>query len=971
MIFNPDQPSNRIKTDDLNYVSQGGKYSYSFSYLGNGAFFLKSKGFLDEKSFKHQFVSGDIARERLKEDFPDLKYHLVWDMSEISGVYLFARHQIVPKMKRANNFGSISIIGATIFAQNYIKLISTSISHIKFFFYRTFEEASINLENTFKELSKELPVSENIFFAPETEAYGRFLEIWQTQKGTMEIGKHCLKYIEKPEWIYSSDDGLFKVTVIVLEGNIVYYRCEGFAKPFHIENTYAILDSIIQELRLNTQDNKFYSVVEVNKIKGVSLLARRRVAELVMQHRAYVYMVFLIPSTLVQFIFKIVKKIGGDNFSHWEISPSIEDTVNKIVLHQRGKFYIKGYDENVFKKEPLVIPKSKSDMIRLIQQQHEELQHIKRYQKEQIQKILSFTGSMTWDESFEPPNIISEEKHPFSSVFNSLSILFTDFKEIIQDTSLKARQLQESEDKYRNLINLASDVIFVYQDSKLKFVNSRVIQALGYSIEEIIGQSMDRFVIPDQAQKLQEYYDKRVKGDNVPWIYESIFLHKDGHPVPVSMSVGLITFEGKPASMVIARDITQKKKTEEELERYRNHLEDIVRKRTEQLQKEVTDRRIAEESDRLKTAFLSNMSHEIRTPMNAIIAFSNFLKENGLTQDQREEYLNYIQSSGQSLLNLINDIIDISKIEARQLNVQIGPCKVASLLEELYQIYEQARKNSGKTNVRLELRIPDNANVVVNSDPYRLKQIISNLIDNSLKFTDTGYIEFGFTIEENDIILYVKDTGIGIPPEKQELIFKRFGRLHSNDRNISGTGLGLAISKNLASLLNGKLWVESKENAGSAFYLKIPNFTPAIEQEAPKISATEQKNNYIWTNKTILIAEDEDLNYKVLQIALVRTGAAIIRAHNGKEAVNMVSENKSIDIVLMDIQMPEMDGYEAMSLIKKAFPQKPIIAQTAFALLEERKKCIDLGFNDYVAKPIQIKELLSKIDVFLRDGQVD
>jgi PAS domain S-box-containing protein len=537
-----------------------------------------------------------------------------------------------------------------------------------------------------------------------------------------------------------------------------------------------------------------------------------------------------------------------------------------------------------------------------------------------------------------------------------------DFEEIIQEKQFHTQKLIESEDKYRNLINLASDVIMVYQDDHVRFLNSRVEQALGYKPEDVIGKSMDEFVAPEEILRLRDYHIRRIQGDEIPWIYESVFLHKDGHRVPVSMSVGIILYENKLAALVIVRDITQKKKTEEELERYRNHLEDIIKQRTIQLQKEISERKVAEESDRLKTAFLSNMSHEIRTPMNAIISFSNFLKEPDIPQKQREEYLDYILSSGQSLLNLINDIIDISKIEAKQLNIAEKHCNVNSLLEELYKLFEETRKSLEKNNISILLSIPDkNVQISLYTDPYRLKQIISNLIDNSLKFTDTGSIDFGYEIINDSIVFFVKDTGIGIPEDKKEYIFKRFGKIETLGKNLSGTGLGLAISKNLSRLLNGELWVESKEGKGSKFYLKLP-FTNSKEFEEKEATTSKNKGNYNWKGKKILIAEDEDLNFKVLQISLRKTNVDIIRAYNGKEALEIIHHSSDIDLILMDIQMPVMDGYDAMTSIKKIEPNLPIIAQTAFALLEEQKHCLDMGFNDYISKPISTEELFQKIE---------
>jgi signal transduction histidine kinase len=414
----------------------------------------------------------------------------------------------------------------------------------------------------------------------------------------------------------------------------------------------------------------------------------------------------------------------------------------------------------------------------------------------------------------------------------------------------------------------------------------------------------------------------------------------------------------------------KKSRTETELNLHREKLEELVETRTRELQTEMMERKVAEESDRLKTAFLANMSHEIRTPMNSIIAFSNFLKNPGLTDTTREEYLNYINSCGTTLLQLIDDIIDTARIEARQIKIKRTKCYLNKLITELYTGF----KETGRTKNRdIEFRIRhDNIdqNYCIYTDQIRLKQILNNLIDNSLKFTDAGFIEFGFEQKyDHTLLFYVKDTGIGIPEDKKEIIFERFGQADNVlNKNIRGTGLGLAISKNLAELLGGRIWVDSISGMGSTFYFTIPynhleitniETLPDIVRENPR------DVNLIWKDKTILIAEDEDLNYKVMEVALQRTQAQLIRAVNGREALDHCRENLGIDLVLMDIQMPVMDGLEATRWIKEIRYTIPIIAQTAFAMPEEKEKCLKAGCDDYLSKPIDLNELFDKIQKYL------
>ncbi len=413
----------------------------------------------------------------------------------------------------------------------------------------------------------------------------------------------------------------------------------------------------------------------------------------------------------------------------------------------------------------------------------------------------------------------------------------------------------------------------------------------------------------------------------------------------------------------------RKDKERKTLMRNQQKLEDLVARRTAELKIEMTERRIAEESDKLKSAFLSNMSHEIRTPMNAIISFSNFLKDPGLDEERRTEYLGYIVSSGKTLLRLIDDIIDSAKIEANQLKIKKAPFNVNSLMRELYNLLKENPENSQNQQVEIILN-EDNQhkNYIVKTDRIRLRQILTNLIDNALKYTEKGVVEFGFTISKASYLLfYVKDTGVGIPPEKAEKIFNRFSRISAtNDKILSGTGLGLSICKDLVTLLGGKIWFSSQQDKGTTFYFTIP-VTEIKETSDPEMRMKTNGNRalpYNWDSKLILVAEDDDLNFKILETIILRNNGRIVRATNGKLAVEY-SRDQAFDLVLMDIQMPEMDGYQATREIKRMNIRIPVIAQTAFAMRDERDKCIEAGCDDYIAKPINAVELQGKISKYL------
>lgn len=374
----------------------------------------------------------------------------------------------------------------------------------------------------------------------------------------------------------------------------------------------------------------------------------------------------------------------------------------------------------------------------------------------------------------------------------------------------------------------------------------------------------------------------------------------------------------------------------------------------------------AEESDRLKTAFLANMSHEIRTPMNAIVGFSELLGEDDITNETRKEYIRYINDNCRVLLNLLEDIIDISKIESDQLKIIPENCPVNGLLDEVQTIFENILLQSGKSDLQLkQVRGISDEGFAIRTDAHRLRQILSNLIGNSIKFTSTGDITFGYALDENNFIrFFVRDTGIGVPGHMKETIFERFRQVdESNTRKYSGAGLGLTITKRLVELLGGEIWFDSEENKGSTFYFTVPNVPcpePVREQQPIVLRDIPDLRE-----RHILIAEDEDSNYDLAVAMLSETGVMITRAENGNEAVRMVKENDLFDLVLMDIMMPEMNGYEATILIKKLKPGLPVIALTAYAMPEDYQSCIAAGCNDYLAKPIRIHDLLEKVITYI------
>jgi signal transduction histidine kinase/ActR/RegA family two-component response regulator len=378
----------------------------------------------------------------------------------------------------------------------------------------------------------------------------------------------------------------------------------------------------------------------------------------------------------------------------------------------------------------------------------------------------------------------------------------------------------------------------------------------------------------------------------------------------------------------------------------------------------------AQISDKLKSSFLANMSHEIRTPMNSIIGFSNLLASEEVPDEQKKQFIHYIQSSSEILLNLVDDIIDIAKIEAGELKIVKKECNLTALLTELHNTFNEVKNRVNKQSINLILSMDEeNPNLNFKTDPFRLRQILSNLIGNAIKFTEKGVVKFGYKVTSSEKIeFFVKDTGIGLTREELDLIFERFKRArHSEEKNITGTGLGLTISKNLVELLGGEMWVDSLPDKGTTFSFTLPYLK--ITKPIPEKITESYVPEYNWQDKTILIVEDDTNSMHFLVEILRKTNAKVVHVPSGDKAIEACLNNPLPDIIIMDIQLQGMDGLEATKQIKKINPAIPVIAQTAYAMAGDKDRITQAGCDDYIPKPIDYKILLPKINSYLKNSK--
>ncbi len=529
--------------------------------------------------------------------------------------------------------------------------------------------------------------------------------------------------------------------------------------------------------------------------------------------------------------------------------------------------------------------------------------------------------------------------------FSEFKIIGRSINQVITEIKESKLQSQEKEARYEKLFEESPEAIaFLDKDGVIQRINSTFTKLFDFKNSECVHKKLDELIVPEELRTEASIYSSNFK-DGYSKQIEAIRLTKNKKKVFVSIiGTPILVNENLIGYYVIYRNISEQKTFEQQL--YESKIK-------------------AEESDRLKTSFLTNLSHEIRTPLNAIIGFSTLLNTKEVSREDQKEYLRLLGNSGKLLLEIIDNIIDISKIESANLSVNKTNSNINTMLDELLIDFKEHKDNSKLNAIDLTLhKAIHDKELYILTDIKRLRQIFTNLLDNALKFTSKGKVEFGYKLNENEILCFVKDTGIGIKDDEVEFIFDRFRQAdESTTRKYGGTGVGLALTKSLVELLGGKIWVESLTGQGAKFYFTIPyEVSKKKENTTLKNNQFKKKN---WHDKTILVAEDVEANYKLLHSYLANTRATIKWAKNGLEALQIVENNPRIDLILMDINMPVMNGHEALQEIQSKGYTVPVIAQTAYATEDQHDEILNLGYSDYILKPITLGLLIQKISKFL------
>ncbi|PKP17582.1 MAG: hypothetical protein CVU05_15310 [Bacteroidetes bacterium HGW-Bacteroidetes-21] len=531
----------------------------------------------------------------------------------------------------------------------------------------------------------------------------------------------------------------------------------------------------------------------------------------------------------------------------------------------------------------------------------------------------------------------------------------------------------ESREKTRFLELLISNLpgmVYRCKNDKnwtMEFIGGKCEELTGYNTFEIINNevvSYNDLIVREYRELLWDIWQVQLK-KNEPVIVEYEINTADGQRKWV-WEQGRGVFDENGALQALEgfiMDISTQKQNQRIL---KQKNEEIYQQNEEykQINQELfIAKGKAEESDRLKSAFLANMSHEIRTPLNGLLGFAELLGKTEMTAEKRQQYIKIINASGQQLLSIINDLIDISRIETNQVVLQETDVVISRMVRNLYEFFKPMFVSR-----EIEFVLSELPEIMAKMDEVKVNQILTNLLSNAIKFTHKGQIEIGYRKLSDNLEFFVKDTGIGISKADTQIIFDRFRQAENTDGLLTrGTGLGLAICKGYVELMGGKIKVDSVLGKGSEFSFTIPYVS-----SSNKYYYEGEKATFIdLSGKTIVVAEDEDVNFLLLEIVLSEANATVLRAKNGIETIALCSKESEchIDLLIMDIKMPGMDGMKTIKEIKKMHPNLPVIGCTAYAMQGDKENILKAGYDDYIPKPIHAETLFEKIEKCLKPRQ--
>ena len=923
-----------ISKQELQYISEDKSYEVYFEQISYNLFKIRSIGYLNSEYISKLEIIFTNILNKLNELRPKQKIFFINDISKIKKPKLELINSVVFKIKQFSNIGGMLVVGNT----PLIKLAFLTSSHIeKNFFIKFFnsEQEALDYHNQF--------LSINFQF----------------------IDKHFKKFDNKYTITFQFPNSTSKFYMEFDGSDIIMTKPLGVADNIGISLAFQKFDNEIYPEILSGKP--YYRIHDFTNYETSSGNASTVFIKWVKEHLHEMHLLIFCGLNkknsaiikLGKFLFKDRKKI--------HIVDTIEDAYSLISRHKNKN---EKFDKDKNEDDKLVLPESKQELQAVIKYLIEENKSLKNIISDSSEKLFDLFSELTWAERIEKDIDFNEKEipEPFDRLIETVKIIHKDLQDLIHSRNEEHKRSALLEERYRKIMQVMPKIAIrgYNKDLEIFFWNDSGEDIFGISTNEAIGKNLrDIYICKDCIEIIEKSVNDAVINKLTGEFLkprQQVLLDKNNKKIVIyTIHTTLFDNEGEQIFFSLDFDLTKQYEIEEELRNHKENLEDLVKEKTFELEIEKDK---AQESDRLKSAFLANMSHEIRSPMNTIIGFSDLLENNDLSLGKRLKYVNLIKTSGNNLMNIINDIVDVSKMEVGKISLKREIFDLCQVIESIKKEYLPQIEKIPEIEFKIR-NCEDKDELIIFSDTPRIKQIITNLLNNAIKFTHKGFIELSYKItESNKINICVKDTGIGLSEEQKEYIFSSFRQADENiSREYGGTGLGLTISKNLAELLGGDIFVESELNQGSNFILELPYNKEIIK--------TETKNTVIETNignietKKLLLVEDDLPSALLMTEILEEKGVIVTHCKTGQEALKQFEVENDFDIILLDIQLPDINGYEIIKQIRKTNKIIPIIAQTAFAMLNEKEQILNSGFNDYLSKPIKKDMLFMLLEQYL------
>lgn len=940
-----------LKDSDLYFESTEDNFTIKAELIQDRLFRIILNGFLDFEANLYYTAIIEHILLAYKNYNPSAKIYFIEHASQISGFSFDARTYTEKKIVSWDNLGGFRVLDANHLYQSYIGMIKNALPSCDIQFITNEKEVIEQFRPKVKEVQpKTQNTSSKITVNPPNSL---FELLWQKKQEYLKVGGTKVKKISDPEWQFTGSKNHFTANFTILEASFIYAEVIGYVELVDLSRFLGFVKNFIDFLEY--QEKQFNLIVDLQSIHGISPKAKNILKRVLLNPEIKPkYLILLNTPNGITGTIKVLNTLFPEKLNYCHFKNSLDDLFKEYFFQD-----LQESSRNVVSVENQEILLKKEKQIQKLNKQLEESKNLHSHRISQLESVVTELGDPNLVQSDE--NIEIPDSDPYFNVFSALFKLKEYYKNNTPESDEKSHLWRSQLDNLREIINLANEGIIVVDHGKIEFSNLYFTQFLKITKKELIGRDISDYLVESTGKKLIK--DAYAEIDNGRFVSKTTTLkfgNREGNEKKFRVKLSSIVYNQKLCTLFFVKEETSSaNKQVQASEADRNRLASLEQK--------------LYESEQLKNTFLANISHELRTPITAILGLADFLSNPELSEAS-DEYIKLIKLNAANLLQLINNLIDISKIESNQIIAVYNDFNLRTMLKELHQEYCDFKDYHHKNRIEFSNENSISPDFIIHSDEIRLKQIISFLLNNAFKFTEEGKIEFGLASRENGFIkLFVKDSGIGIDEPLKKSIFEQFKQGQEvYTKEFSGIGLGLTIAKRLSQLLGGRIYFESNKGEGSTFFIEIPEAqsSPLKKKETKEEELVESHLSSLsplLKDKTILIVEDIESGYWLLESMLKKLGAQILWARNGQEAVDTCASS-TIDLILMDIRMPVMDGIDATIKIKKFNPSIPILAQTAYAQEEERDRFIEAGCNDYISKPIEQDELFLKIKDLLKEN---